>query len=239
MFQDIKQLYGRKLGATDGDIGHVKDFYFDDQTWAVRYLVADTGSWLAGRQVLLPPHAFGPQAFGRSDADSNVLLVNLTRKQIEDSPSIDSHRPVSRQYEQAYYLHFGWPAYWQDGGMSGIAGFPPVALPPIPANPPHHGHQQRDDIHLRSTKAVTGYHLQATDGPIGTVRSFMVHGKSWAIRELVVETGHWYAGKTVLLLPENISRISYDESTVFVNLTREDIAQTTSNDVAQAATDRH
>jgi uncharacterized protein YrrD len=234
MLQNIKQLYGKKLGASDGDIGHVKDFYFDDKTWAVRYLVADTGSWLTGRQVLLPPHAFGTHAFGRSDADANVLRVNLTRKQIENSPSIDSHRPVSRQYEEEYYRYYGWPAYWEGGGMWDVAGIPAVTPPSTPENLPHHGHNQRDDIHLRSTKAVTGYHIQATDGAIGSVSSFMVDDKSWAIRELVVETGHWYAGKKILLLPENIDRISYEDSTVFVNLTKEDIQQTTRDYVAQA-----
>lgn len=234
MLQNIKQLYGKKLGASDGDIGHVKDFYFDDKTWAVRYLVADTGTWLTGRLVLLTPHAFGTHAFGRSDADANVLRVNLNRKQIEDSPSIESHRPVSRQYEIEYYRYYGWPAYWEGGGMWGVAGFPAVTPPSTPDNLPHHGHNQRDDIHLRSTKAVTGYHIQATDGAIGSVSSFMVDGKSWAIRELVVETGHWYAGKKILLLPENIDRISYEDSTVFVKLTKEDIQQTTRDDVAQA-----
>ena len=225
MLQDIKQLYGKKLGATDGDIGHVKDFYFDDNTWAIRYLVADTGSWLSGRQVLLTHHALGNHAFGLSDADADVLRVGLTRKQIEDSPSIDSHRPVSRQYEAEYYRYYGWPAYWQEGGMLGAAGFPVVMPLVTPEKRPHHGHNQRDDIHLRSTKAVTGYHIHATDGPIGSVSSFMVDGKSWAICKLVVETGHWYAGKEILISPSMIDRISYEDSTVFVNLTKADIQQ--------------
>jgi PRC-barrel domain len=58
MLKNIKDIYGTKLTATDGEIGHVKDFYFDDKSWAVRYLVVDTGSWLPGRLVLLAPQAF-------------------------------------------------------------------------------------------------------------------------------------------------------------------------------------
>jgi len=46
MLRSIKQLYGDELKAKDGEIGHIKDFYFDDQNWAVRYVVVDTGSWL-------------------------------------------------------------------------------------------------------------------------------------------------------------------------------------------------
>jgi hypothetical protein len=234
MLQNIKALYGHKLAASDGDIGQVKDFYFDDTKWAVRYLVADTGSWLTERLVLLTQHALGNHAFGRSDGDVDVLRVDLTRKQIEDSPPIDSHRPVSRQFEAEYYRYYGWPIYWQAGGMLGVAGFPVVTPLLTPETLPHHGHNQRDDVHLRSTKAVTGYHIHATDGPIGSVSSFMVDGKSWAICKLVVETGHWYAGKEILISPSKIDRISYEDSTVFVNLAKADIQRTSENEVVKA-----
>src|SRR5580698_6685819 len=125
MFQSLKQLYGKKLGASDGDLGQVKDFYFDDHTWAVRYVVADTGKWLPGRQVLLSPHAFGDcQPVGKT------MLVNLTRKQIEDGPSIESHKPVSRQYEEEYHRYYGWPYYWEgDGLWGGTRGFPILEVP--------------------------------------------------------------------------------------------------------------
>ncbi|MEO6788152.1 MAG: PRC-barrel domain-containing protein [Chthoniobacteraceae bacterium] len=239
MLQDIKQLYGRKLGATDGDIGHVKDFYFDDATWTIRYLVADTGDWLAERQVLLSTHAFGTPAYGATDADSDLLHTNQTRKQIEDSPPIDTHLPVSRQYEEAYHRYYGWPPYWQVGGMLSTAGFATIPPPPLPGDLPHHGHNQREDLHLRSTKALTGYHIQATDGKIGSVSSFIVNEQDWRIRELVIETGHWYAGKTILLFPEAITRISYEDSTVFVNLAMEDIRQTAKHGIALATAGDH
>ena len=185
MLQSIKQLYGDKLGASDGEIGHVKDFYFDDQNWAVRYVVADTGSWLPGRQVLISPHAFGSlhQA-------GKVLRVNLTRKQIEDSPAIESHKPVSRQYEEEYHRYYGWPYYWQGDGLWGMSGFPILELPPkpLPGEPAAASGPQpeRADAHLRSTQAVNGYHLQASDGIIGHVCDFMMDDQSWAIRS----TGH-------------------------------------------------
>src|SRR6478672_7693729 len=132
----------------------VKDFYFDDQHWAVRYLVADTGSWLAKRQVLLAPHSLG-----RLDQAGNVLRVNLTRKQIEDSPPIESHKPVSRQYEEEYYRYYGWPYYWQGGGLWGLSGFPilEVSGQPLPTEQAFARDPQIDavDAHLRSTLAVS------------------------------------------------------------------------------------
>jgi hypothetical protein len=223
MLQSIKQLYGDKLGASDGEIGHVKDFYFDDQNWAVRYLVADTGSWLAGRQVLISPHAF-PEGFR-----GKILRVNLTRKQIEDSPAIESHKPLSRQYEEEYHRYFGWPFYWQGGGVWGMSGFPILEMPPIPlpdepaaAIGPQ---SERADAHLWNTQAVNGYHLQASDGIIGHVCDFMMDDKSWAIGQLVIKIGHRLSGKEVQIPTSKVARISFDASTVFVNLTKEAVEQ--------------
>jgi len=232
MLQDIKSLYGRKLGASDGALGHVKDLYFDDMTWTVRYLVADTGSWLTGRQVLLSPRAFGPASSGMSDPDT--LRVHLTRKQIENSPSIDTHRPVSRQDEAEYHRYYGWSTYWPDGAWSGAGDLGGVVPPPDPAPSRHHGHNQRDDRHLHSTKAVTGYRIQATNGPLGSVSSFLVDGKDWTICDLVVETGPWYAGKNIFLRTKNITRISHEDSTVWVNLAIEDLKLTAEKPLAQA-----
>jgi hypothetical protein len=125
MLRSINQLYGDELRATDGEIGHIKDFYFDDQNWAVRYVVVDTGSWLSGRLVLISPHVFT-----NFDLDGVCRGVNLTRKQIENSPDFDSEKPVSRQYEDEYYRYYGWPTYWQGGGLWGIGTYPIVAPPP-------------------------------------------------------------------------------------------------------------
>jgi len=233
MFRSIKQLYGIKLGASDGDIGHVKDFYFDDQNWAVRYLVADTGDWLPRRQVLISPHSLV-----RLDPAGKVLRVNLTRKQIEESPSIDLHKPVSRQYEEEYHRYHGWPFYWQGDALWGMSGFPVLELPAEPSpserdtvrsSPPENA-----EAHLRSTKAVDGYHLQASDRMIGHVCDFMMDTLSWAIRELVIKTGHRLSGQEVLIPSDVVSRISYEESTVFVNLTGDAVEKSPSHSTALA-----
>ena len=224
MLRSIKQLYGEKLGASDGDIGQVKDFYFDDQDWVVRYVIADTASWLLGRQVLLSPHAFG-----NLNQQGDRLLVNLTREQIENSPSIDSHKPVSRQYEDEYYNYYGWPPYWNGGGMWGTAGFPVAPPPPfIPTSQESlvRHFQNGDDPHLRSTQAFSGYHIQTSDGAIGHVTDFIMDDKSWEIRYLLVETGHWYHGKEIVISPAQIDSISYVKSSVFVNVTKEAIKET-------------
>jgi hypothetical protein len=226
MLQNIKDLYGSKLVAADGDIGHVQDFYFDDKTWVIRYLIADTGSWLPGRRVLLSTHAFG-----KLDQYENILHIKLLKNQIQNSPCIESNKPISRQHEEEYYRFYGWPAYWDDGTW-GIGGFPVVMLPPkelLPRNARH----RRFDFRLQKTQAVTGYHIQAVDGTIGHVSGLVVDDKSWAVRDLVVETGHWYSGKEILISPGKIEAIRYEELKVFVNLTKADIQQTGKNEAAK------
>jgi hypothetical protein len=220
MLQSLKRIYGDKLGATDGEIGRVKDFYFDDQCWAVRYVVVDTASWLPGRQVLISPHAFGDL----SEA-GKVLRVNLTRKQIENSPSIESRQPVSRRYEEEYYRYFGWPFYWQGGGLWGMSNFP-VLRPmssPLPSEPSGASDRtpEQADTHLRSAQDVNGYHLQASDGTTGHVCDFMMDDQSWAIGQLVIKTGHRLSGKEVQMPTGLVDRISYEQSTVFVRATKE------------------
>jgi len=224
MLRNIKQLYGNKLGASDGEIGHVKDFYFDDQNWAIRYLVADTGSWLPGRQVLISPHAFSSlhQA-------GKLLRANLTRQQIENSPSIESHKPVSRQYEEEYYRYYGWPFYWRGDALWGMSGSPILELPAklLPSEQATASGRapQRADAYLRSTQAMNGYHIKARDGTIGQVCDFMMDDQSWAICQLVVKTGHRFSGKEVEIPTSKVDRISWDESTVFVNLTGDAVEQ--------------
>jgi hypothetical protein len=230
MLQSLKKLYRDKLGASDGEIGHINDFYFDDQNWAVRYLVADTGAWLPGRQVLLSPHAFGSSLHEAG----KLLLVNLTRKQIEGSPSIDTHKPLSRQYEEEYYRYYGWPYYWQGDGLWGMSGFPILELPPnhLSGKPAAAGGPQpkRPDAHLRSTQAVNGYHVKATDGMSGHVCDFMMDPRSWAIVQLIVKIGHRFSGKEAPMPVSKVDRISYEESTVFVSSTMEEVGQSLARD---------
>lgn len=231
MLQSIKQFYGNNLGASDGQIGHVRDFYFDDKNWAVRYVVADTGSWLSDRQVLISPRAFG----GIHQA-GKVLPVRLSRRQIEDSPAIESRKPVSRQYEEEYHRYYNWPFYWEGSGLWGGSEFPILTFPPktmphketVAANRKH----EHADAHLQSARAVNGYHIKAIDGIIGHICDFIMDDRSWAICKLVVKTGHRLTGKEIQIPVRKVDRICYEDSTVFVNLTIEAIEQCSVHGVA-------
>ena len=216
MLSKAKTLQGYSLQNTDDEtIGKVKEFYFDDRHWTVRYLVADTGNWLTGKQVLISPYALVAV-----NSDHQNIILDLTKKQIEASPSLDSHKPVSRQFEQAYYGYYGWPMYWSGPYMWGPS--PYLVRDPEQwktSTPPEKGW----DPHLRSTHSVGGHHIQALDGELGHVQDFIIDDETWAIRYLIVDTHNWWPGKKVLVSPQWIERVSWGERKVFVNLSRDAI----------------
>jgi len=214
MLQSLKKLYGDHLGASDGELGQVEDFYFDDRDWAVRYVVADTGTWLSGQHVLL-----SPLAFSEFHESHKLLSVNLTRKQIENSPPIKAHKPISRQYEEVYHKYYGWPFYWEGATPVGVTNFP--VLESVPIQKP----DERADANLLSAQAITGYHVYASNEIIGHVSDFLMDTSNWTIRHLVIKIGHRFSGKEVQISVRDIKKISYEQSTVFVNLTKEVIAQ--------------
>ena len=215
MLIKAKTLEGYALDSLDGEIGKVKDFYFDDRYWTIRYLIADTGTWLNSRMVLISPYAL-ESAFKE---DENIS-VNLTRKQIENSPPLDYDKPVSRQFEEAYYGYYGWPTYWYGEGVWGAYSYP------VRDRELWKGSTRRAkawNAHLRSVSDVDGYHIQALDGEIGHVKDFVIDDESWSIRYLIVNTLNWWPGKKVLISPKWIERVSWSESKVFVNLSRDAI----------------
>lgn len=228
-------MQGYTIQAADGEIGSVDRFFFDDQKWTIRYLVVDTGGWLLGRQVLI-----SPVSLGRSSWASRKLDVNLTKARIEKSPDIDTHMPVSRQRESEYFDYYGYPYYWYGGGLWGAGAYPAgLTVPRGLAYPDRVGaatgyaesatepvamrSEEQGDPHLRSTKEVIGYYIEARDGDIGHVEDFIIDVESWAIRYMVVDTVNWWPGKKVVVAPQWIARVSWAESNVYVDLTRESI----------------
>ena len=151
------------------------------------------------------------------------IVIDLTKKQIEDSPSLDSDKPVSRQYEKSYYGYYGYPAYWYGPFMWGPYPYIPRDRTQWKAL----SAQDKNtwDPHLRSTRDVSGHHIQAADGVVGHVEDFVIDDETWAIRYLVIDTRNWLTGKKVLVSPRWIERISWDERKVFVNVLREAVKQ--------------
>ncbi len=216
MLIKAKTLKGYSIQNIDAEtMGKVKEFYFDDQYWTIRYLVADTGNWLTGRHVLISPYALTAV-----NCDHQNIVVDLTKKQVEDSPSWDSDKPVSRQFEESFHGYYGYPMYW--GGPYSWGAYPYIVRDRSNWKESNQGGKAWD-AHLRSTHAVSGYHLQAVDGEIGHVEDFIIDDEAWAIRYLIVDTKNWWSWKKILVSPQWIERVSWSESKVFVKLFREDV----------------
>jgi hypothetical protein len=221
MLTNAKDLKGLQICATDGEIGTVDQFYFDDESWAIRYLVVRTGGWLGGRQVLI-----SPLSIAQADWQGKRLEVALTKRQVENSPDINMHQPVSRQHEAEYLGYYGYPFYWSGSDLWGAAPNPAGLAIPIPVSTEAIAESMAkgsSDSHLRSVDGVTGYHVEATDGEIGHLDGFVIDDETWAVRYVEVATRNWLPGKKVLVSPAWIERVSWDDSKVSVGLTRETI----------------
>lgn len=217
MLNKLGSMKGYKLNAIDGELGEVEEFFFDDRHWTIRYLVADTGTWLTGKQVLISPYAVTQVIH-----NGKLMSVDLTKKQIQKSPPLASNLPVSQQFEDQYYGYYGWPMYWDGPYMWG--SYPQLIRDRNQWKNPKTGAQSWDR-HLRSSLEVAGYNIQALDGELGHVEDFVVDSETWAIRYLIVATKNWWPGKKVLVSPQWIERVSWSESKVFINLSRETIKQ--------------
>ena len=223
MLRSMKELEGYALRATDGDIGHVKDCYFDDEAWVGRYLVVETGSWLSSRKVLI-----SPMAIGHPDWADRVLPTPITKEQVKNSPNIDTDKPVSRQHERQYLDYYAYPYYWGGVGLWGMGMYPGAMLGVGYGGLSVNAVRDRaeaergedGDPHLRSCKEVMTYRIEATDGDMGHVQGLLLDEDTWAIRYLIVETSNWWLGHQVLIAPRWIHDVSWSDSAVSVGLTR-------------------
>jgi hypothetical protein len=242
MLRNTSAIGGYFIAASDGHLGTVSDFLFDDVSWLIRWLVVDTGNWLSGRKVLLP--AF---ALGHLNAERHEFAVRLTMKQVKDSPDIDTMRPVSRQVEANIYDYYGWSPYWSTSLYMGGYGFGygGGAMTPLPLEGSSRREEDTaaarrsdDDPHLRSIEAIIGYHIHASDGEIGHVDDFLFEDADWSIHYLVVDTKNWWPGKKVLVSPRSIREIDWTDNLVNVNVDRQKVKNSPGYDPS-ASVDRN
>ncbi|MEO8368404.1 MAG: PRC-barrel domain-containing protein [Candidatus Solibacter sp.] len=203
MLQSLNTLIGSSIHARDGEIGTASDYLFDDETWTVRYIVVETGTWLASRRVLI-----SPAAVSQPEWDRRIIPVLLTKDQVQDSPAVDTNLPVSRRQEIAMNQYYGWPGY----GSLGLMAPPPVAegLAEPEGNP-----------HLRSAREVAGYEVAATDGILGRLDDFIIQDADWFVRYLAVGTGTWFAGHNLLVPTRWVESVSWSERRILLTQPRE------------------
>ena len=220
MLRSIKRLQNFKIQAKDGEFGRLREFYFDDGKWMIRYLIVDTGKWFPGRLVLISPHAFRQLGW-----DEKIFSVTLTKKQIENSPEINRHIPVSRLKELELGESYGWPTYW-DGFADTMPGaISETTVESSQVKVQQNLYQLPEDSYLRSTHEVIGYKVRAKDDVIGRVKDFIIDDKAWVIRYIEIVLMKWLywipGGKKVLVSPPWIEQVNWCDYSVNVNLAKE------------------
>ncbi len=225
MLRSLRELKNHVISAVDGDIGHCRDFLFDDEFWTVRYMVADTGKWLPRRKVLISPISLDIPEW-----TTHRFPVKLTKEEVKKSPDLDSDAPVSRKYEMRHADVYRWPYYWVGGYVWGMEATPDILYarakyldPKKEKDPLWEADLDLDKVHMRSVNEVTGYKISAEDGDFGHVHDFIVEDDVWTIRYLVISTRNWLPGKKVLISPEWISRIDWIYADVEVSLSMDTI----------------
>ncbi len=205
MFHDLKTLTGSVVVATDGEIGKVTDFLFNDQSWTIGYLVVDVRRRLIRRDVVLTV-----AAVKEPDWSKKVFQLQLTREQVRDSPVVDSVEPVSRQQRIAMEEYFGRFACWVDRQAGGSS---------IPTGTEYPLHS-KGNPHLRSAWHLTGYTVWSAGNEVGYLEGFIVDEPAWHIGYLNVKAGDWLNSRSVLIPTHSVESISWADHRVKLHRNR-------------------
>ncbi|TWX47185.1 PRC-barrel domain containing protein [Colwellia hornerae] len=221
MLVNFNALSDSTIHALDGDIGQIKDVYFDDRYWTIRFLVVDIKPWVPLSKKTL----ISPIALLEFDAEIQLLNLSITRDKVKNSPQIEEHETVSRQFERSYFDYYAYGYYWVGPGTWGEYAYP-MAL-----DSRHtllKDSEKIDDTqttnHLRSAKEIIHYGIDAVDGKKGYIKDLIWDTYNWTLRYLVVDTRDWLpGGKKVLISPEQLASLNWQDKTVTCTLDLEQI----------------
>ena len=217
----IKHMNNFRVHATDKEIGHTDNYYFDDERWVIRYFVISTGNMLTGSTLPI-----SPILIKEVNWENKEIFLFVASEVVKQSPDVDTKAPISRKIEATLSEHYGYPIYWGGIGLWGGVMTPrALARKMTPEEERDLLHEKEsDNSHLRSAYEVTGYRVQASDGDIGHVKDFIINEKSWDIAYIVVDTKNWLpGGKKVIIEPQAVEGISWSNSKVYMNMERDGI----------------
>lgn len=205
MIRSYKKMQGTHIRALDGNMGRLKDVYFDDTMWSVQYFVAEFITWFSGKDVLVPPSAVSP-------FDGASLKVELTKAELRACPNADSALPFAlrRQYRERSLFNLG-------GGNQDLASGGPLAIQPVMESAET---ISGADPHLRSCMNVSHYKLIAADGDLGSIQDVLIDDSLWLIRFLVVRISGDDAGEEKLYEPQLIEDVEWPLAIVKIRITR-------------------
>lgn len=235
MLHLARKVTGAAVYGTDGEIGTLEDFYFEEDRWTIRYLLVDTGGWFSGKKVLISPMSV-VGGWGRAG-----VRLRITKDQAWNSPEFAEGAPLSRSVESGILGYYGYPEYWSAANVWGafdspgaLAVAPPPAATRTAVAEPGIDPEARD---LRSIRRSTGYHLQADDGEVGHADDFLIGEDSWQIRYLLVDTSNWIGGRSVIVPTGAVERVDPARGLLRVAATRESVKQAPALEAIESAVD--
>jgi len=204
MLDRLKPLFGHHIHASDGPIGSLDDFYFDDAQWIMRYLIVDTGTFLHRHKVLI-----SPDAIVGIDWDGKVISLKHSMKQIADSPDVDVDKPVYRQIEEQLVNYYGWVSHWTPHSDLSEPQSEPVLT---------------GDTHLRSMRNVSQYAVMAFDGRVGSIDDFIVDHNGWAIPLAILDTRHYLTEAQVVIPARRLKGIRVEDREISIDMNKADVS---------------
>jgi hypothetical protein len=230
MMHILSDLDNFVIDATDGKIGRVTDFYFDDRRWVIRYLVIEIGSALDSHKVLL-----SPAIIKHLNREQKTITVDVSLSEINNSPRIDTTKSLSSNYEIDYLSYYGYAFNWDNNLQNSFSIDDELAA--LPSDTNIQKSTKSEDIfldidsvrrmygdrHLRSYQEIINYHIQAGDGEIGQLRSMLIDDDTWTIQCCIANTGHWWFGHQVLMTPQAIRDISWGSNKIHVDMTQQQV----------------
>ncbi|GGD02692.1 hypothetical protein GCM10007216_36830 [Thalassobacillus devorans] len=223
-------LKNYNIQANDGELGKVKDLYFDDKKWTVRYLVADTRKWLPGKKVVVSPS--GVKAV---DTGEEVVHVENNKEDIRHNATLEEKQDFSYEKEMELSDTFGWKQYWAGEFLWGgyLTPMDPVEEPARAAEPQTTQEPPiNDNVHdrkdkLRSSESIKGEFkhgvVHGENGKIGYIKDLMIDEGTWRIRYLLVDTSEWSTNERVLLSPDWLQSVDWLTNDFYIDLKLETI----------------
>ncbi|HEX2866329.1 MAG TPA: PRC-barrel domain-containing protein [Ignavibacteriales bacterium] len=96
------EITGFRLHASDGEIGHVEDLFFDDSNWRIRYLCVNLRNWLpGGKKVLIPV-----LLVSRVDAEGQSIYLDIQREKIKHCPEFHSSSLKDARFKEDIMKYF-------------------------------------------------------------------------------------------------------------------------------------
>ena len=196
-FLGANGLRGLRVMNAGEAVGHVDEFYFDDQSWRIRYLVLDVGSWLSGRKVLV-----SPATIVSLEWDAKSMNIKATKDEIRKSPDVSTELPVALVLEAQIHRHFAWDYYWPE-------------MFPMKEEVSEDALNKTHDPHLRSTRVLSDISVVTEKGkPLGRIEEFLIDPKAWRIDLLRID--HGKVG-SVLLSPELVKSIDVSRREILIS----------------------